>query len=118
MPNISGRYTRAITCTILAGEAESEVIDVSRVAMLVVHMPSAWTAASIGFKASNTVNGTFGPVSNNTGLVQISSPTAGQARITPGDFAALRFIKLWSQDGSGNDVAQVADREIGISVKA
>ena len=113
------RFERNLTVTIAKTANLSEEIDMSDKALLALHMPSAWTAASIGFKASPTPGGTFQPVYNSNGvLVQISSPTASKTYIAPAEIAACRYIKLWSQDGSGANKAQGAERAIGVELKA
>lgn len=85
----------------------------------VVHMPAAWTAASIGFKVSSTVAGTFLPLYDDDGnLVQIDSPTTSKAYAFPDAIYPCRFVKLWSQDGSAADEAQAAERSLVVDLKA
>ena len=93
-------------------------IDMQKVAFLLIHMPAAWTAASIGFKVSQESGGTFLPLYDDDGsLVQIDSPTASKAYVAPAALAAARFVKLWSQDGTGSNTAQGAERTLGVDLK-
>lgn len=107
------------TATIAGSAALSDVIDMTRYAGGIIHMPAAWTAASIGFKVSTTSNGTFLPLYDAEGsLMQISSPSASQAYALPSDIFPARYVKLWSQDGAGSDTTQDAQRSITIDLKA
>jgi hypothetical protein len=94
-------------------------IEMRAFSQMVVHMPAAWTAASIGFKVSNDENGTFLPLYDDDGnLVQIDSPSASQAYVAPAALAAAHWVKLWSQNGSGTNTAQAADRTFTVDLKA
>jgi len=107
------------TGTIANGANLSDEIDVSQYAMLVVHMPAAWTAASIGFKVASASGGTFLPLYDDNGtLVQIDSPTASKAYSAPAEVAGARYVKLWSQDGSGSNANQGGARVITVDLKA
>ena len=119
MPHIFGRYHRVAPATILAGEAESNFIKIATGAIITLHMPAAWTAASIGFKASPTKNGTYNPVYNeNDVLVQVAGADASKVYVAPAEAGAPRFIKIWSQNGSGTDTNQVAEAIIQVEMKA
>jgi hypothetical protein len=96
----------------------SGAFDMSRYSMGVVHMPAAWTAASLGFKVCAEEGGTYLPLYDETGtLVQISSPAASQSYNLPAELAGCRWVKLWSQNGSGTNTAQAAARTIGLDLK-
>jgi hypothetical protein len=117
--NISARYDRYDEVVIAAGEAESNVLDISRVASLTVHMPTAWTAASIGFKVSPTPSGTYLPLYDDDGnLLQIDGPVANRAYVAPTAAGKPRFVKLWSQNGAGVDTVQAAERTLVVDIKS
>jgi hypothetical protein len=113
------RQERAVTATIPAGGALSDAIDMQAYAMGTVHMPAAWDPASLGFKVSTTLAGTYLPLYDESGaLVQIASPAVDQAYTLPARVAACRFVKLWSQNGAGVDVNQTAARSLPVDLKA
>ena len=97
----------------------SDAIDMRPYTMATVHMPAAWTTASIGFKVSTSKGGTFLPLYDDDGnLVQIDSPTASKAYTVPAAVAAAHYIKLWSQDGSASNTAQGAARTLVLDLKS
>lgn len=103
--------------TIAASAALSGEIPMSEYTMGIIHMPDAWTAASIGFQVSPSSGGTFQPLYDNNGvLVEIPSPTADNSFEIPPEAAAARFIKIWSQT-SGSGVNQVAERSLTVDLK-
>lgn len=114
------RKNTTTTVTIASGASLSDEIDMCLYAGMEVHMPSAWTAASIGFYLSRTSGGTFiGPAKDEDGnILQIDSPAVDEPYSTPAELFAARFVKLFSHDGSGNAVNQAADRVLGIDLKA
>lgn len=119
------RENSELSVTIAEGQAESEAIDFRQYAMMALHLPAAWTEAFVGFKVATTPGGTYQPLYGADGaLVQIGDPTgptppvAGQTYVAPAELAAARWVKLWSQDGSGNDTNQDADRVLRVDLKA
>lgn len=97
----------------------TEIIDLRDESMLIVHMPAAWTAASIGFKVASEYAGTYLPLYDDNGnLVQIDAPAVDCAYVAPAEVAACRFVKLWSQDGAAANTNQGAARALVIDKKA
>ena len=112
------RDYKTTTLTIANGANLSDEVDMSGYAMLVVHMPAAWTAASLGFQVSATTGGTFGKLYDDDGnLLQIDAPAASGVYQAPDGVAGCGFLKVWSQDGSGNNTAQGAARSIVVTLK-
>jgi len=112
------RHARSVGVTIANGAALSEAFSMEAFSMGVVHMPAAWTAASIGFKVAATQGGTYLPLyDESASLVQISGPAVDKAYVLPPAAAAMPWVKLWSQDGSGNNTNQGGDRTITVTVK-
>ena len=104
---------------IASGASLSGAIDMRKLTMGVLHMPAAWTAASIGFHVCSTQGGSFQPLYDKNGsLVQISSPAAACAYVLPADLAGCHWIKLWSQDGAGSGANQAAARSFTLDMKA
>jgi len=113
------RLNASKTATIAAGVALSDAIPFAEFAGAVVHMPAAWTAASIGFHVSSTLAGTYTPLYDDDGnLVQIDSPAVDQSYTFPDAVFPCMFIKLWSQDGSAGDTNQVAEASLLVDLKA
>ena len=96
-----------------------EPLDLSIFSGGVLEMPAAITACSLGFKVSADEDGTPVALYDHDGnLVQISSPTAALAYELPPELFACRYVWIWSQNGSGTNTAQAADRSFTISLKS
>jgi len=97
----------------------TEIIDMRDYSLLLIHMSAIWTAASIGFKVASEAAGDFLPLYDDNGtLVQIDSPAVDCAYSAPAEVAVCRFVKLWSQDGTGTDTNQTAARVLLVDKKA
>ena len=112
------------TATFALNGTQSNAIDLEGYQLGALIMPAAWTASSgITFLASDTIDGTYGPVYDDTGTeVKVTAATGGAAgtRIPIVQnalaLASLRFIKLRSGI-AGTEVAQTAARTITLSLK-
>ena len=105
--------------TIANGASLSDVLCMDGHAGGVVIMPGTWTAASIGFKVCDTSGGTFVPLYDASGgLVQIQSPTASNAYVLPEELYGCRYVKLWSQNGSGTNTNQGGARSLTVMMKS
>lgn len=83
----------------------------------ILHMPSGWTAADIGFLVSPTVDGTFSPLYDILGnLVVFTTPAVDTANVLPGELAGSLYVKLWSNTAGANE-AQGADRAFLLDLK-
>ena len=119
--------TRAFThqlVTIVDNTCLSPPIDVRPYHTMQVHIPAAWTAATLGVKVSPVENTTFKPLyiapyRHTLPLIrpEICSVTAGQVYQFPGGIAGSGFVRLWSGDGLGGDEVQTDDRVLGVSLK-
>jgi hypothetical protein len=119
MPVPMARDTHTKTVTIAISGNLSGAIDMRRYSMLIVHMPAAWTAASIGFKVSSSDAGTFQALYDDDGdLVQIDSPAASASYQANAEVAGAHWVKLWSQNGSGTNTAQAAARTLVLDLKS
>ncbi len=57
----------SVTLTIALSGNESTPLATHQYAGGIVHMPAAWTPASLGFKVASEVTGTFLPLTTSTG---------------------------------------------------
>ena len=112
------------TATIALNGTQSNAIDLEGYQLAALIMPAAWTASGgITFLASDALDGTYGPVYDDTGTeVKVTAAASGAAgtRIpivqNAVALASLRFIKLRS-GVAGAEVAQGAERVITLSLK-
>jgi hypothetical protein len=113
------RETAVKTVTIASGAALSDAIDMRDFVYLSVALPSAWTAASIGFYVASSLGGTFQPLYDDDGnLAQIDSPAASKTYSAPAALGGGHFLKLWSQNGSGTNTNQAAERSLVVHLKS
>jgi len=110
-----------IKATIANGQSESGPIDLRDAAgdAGLVGIPSAWTAADLGFKVSDTLAGTYSPLRDESGaLVTVSGIITNAAAWykLPEALRGAMFVKLWSQS-AGVAANQGADRAIAVMVK-
>lgn len=107
------------TVTIASGAAVSDAFDFHLFSMMILLMPAAWTSASVGFKVCPTEDGTYLPLYDADGdIVEVATPSVNCAYDTPAIIPAAHWVKLWSQDGSGNDTNQGAERVVTLMMKA
>jgi hypothetical protein len=111
---------RTVNITIASGAALSEAIrgdDLLGNAGM-VYIP-AWTAASLGFKISDTENGAYVPLRNEFGsLVEITgiqTAAAGWYKL-PTEMMGAAWFKLWSET-SGSDTNQGSARACKVAMK-
>lgn len=113
------RITSIRNMTIANGAAVSGVIDMRFFSGMTVHMPAAWTAASIGFQVCDTADGTFLPLyDKSAAIVEIDGPAVDIAYAAPAEIFASLYVKLWSQDGAAADTNQGAERALIVTLKA
>lgn len=99
------------TATIASGASLSGSIDLTGRILVAVQMPSAWTAASITFQASNDGT-TFDNVYDTAGTELAATVAASRYVVfDPADLASVRWIKLRSGT-SGTPVNQAAERTL------
>ena len=102
--------------TIASGAAESDAVRAHGFTFFYVHMPAAWTAASLGFEVSHD-GVTYAPLYDADGNLVEITPAVDKAYVLPAEVAAAHYLKLWSQT-SGSGVNQAAAREIELVMKA
>lgn len=101
--------------TIANGASASGVIDLTDLVLIAIEMPSAWTAATIAFEASQTVDGTFVPVYDAAGTeLEVTTAASRVVLLPPEATRAFRFVKLRSGPSSAR-VTQGAARALNIA---
>ena len=120
MVYLLSRNWGTVNVTIEGTAALSEAIDMRFFSGGLVVIPSTWTDAELGFKASDSEDGTFYPVYDENGVQltidNIATATA-RAYTLPAELYGANYIKLWSTDGSGGDTNQDDARSIIVIFK-
>jgi len=110
------------TLTIANGASLSSELDMTGMVGGLVIIPSAWTAADVGFSTSEKAGGTFVDVQDETGSrVKISgiATAASMAYDIPAEVFGCRYVKLESIDTSTEAaVNQAAARSIIVTLKS
>lgn len=124
MTRIGERMERSYVeqvCRIGPNQAASEAddyIDMRHFGSGVVQMPGDWTAASLGFLVASQEDGVYQPLYDDDGnLIQIDSPAAGKSYTLPDKVGKVGYIRPWSQNGSGSDTNQTAERRLVFGLK-
>ncbi len=104
-----------------AGVAESQAFSLADLVgdAGLVGVPSAWTAAGLGFKVSDSFAGTYSPLRDEAGaVVQVSGIITNAAAWykLPDALRGALYVKLWSQT-SGSDTNQAAERALVVCAK-
>jgi len=112
------RITSEVTTSIANGAALSSAVNTADHEYGIILMPAAWTAASIGFQISYD-NSTYYKLYDHDGnLLQVDSPAASGAYQIPNAAMTARYMKLWSQNGSGTNTNQAAARTVKLLLKS
>ena len=114
---MSCRSSYTFPVTIPNGTALSNVVSFHEYAYGILHMPAAWTAASIGFQVCSTIDGTFLPLYDEGGTLVELTVTVDQAHPLPAEVLAARYVKIWSETG-GAGVNQGAARSLIVDMKS
>jgi len=116
-----GRFSQTVSLTVGSAAADlglSGSVDFRSYHTMIVTMPTAWTAASIGFLASDSQTGTYRELYDQAANYVVMKASACRALISPSEIAGARYLKLRSDDGSAGSVAQSADRALTLTLKA
>ena len=116
------RHDTVVKVVIEASGNASAAIDTRGFAFANIIMPAAWTTADLGIQVCDTVDGTYAKLTdrlNAYGIdVSIDAAADGAAYPIPPLWVASPFIKLWSHDGTGTNVAQSAERAFTVMLKS
>lgn len=109
---------RDIPFLILSGASLSDALQLNGVHGEAILMPAAWTAAGLGFVASDTVGGVFLPVVDALGVEITFTVAASQMIMMPvGLLRAMNFIRLRSGT-TAVPVNQGANRTLILTTRA
>jgi hypothetical protein len=115
--------SEAISLTIANGAALSEAFDMADKIGGAVYVPGTWTAANVGFKCSDTLDGTYDIALDKAGApIQIGTVNTGRAGwySIPTEIFAHKFVKLWSKSATPateTDVNQAGARAMKVLLK-
>lgn len=123
MTSVMQRRGHTSTVNIAAsGNTSTEYVQIERDAGLSVQVPSAWTAADIGFLGSDSETGTYVDICDSSGSrVKITGIATSEAKWydVPEAVAKHLYIKLQSIDTSDEtDEAQAAARALVVLRKS
>lgn len=124
MSEIQRRSESASVAIAINTAISSTPVYFGRHTMMVIHMPAAWTAASLAFKVGTTPDVTKAQPLYKVGdtgtaaLLQITTPAAATSYVAPAELAPGMYVWLWSQNGSGTNTNQEAARAITLTLKA
>lgn len=111
--------TDTVSAVIANGASQSGVINIRSFLVGALQMPAAWTAAVITFLASDSENGTFDPVYDDSGTevsVTVAASRVVGLDAVAGSLAACQYLKLRSGT-VGAAVNQGAERTIKVFLK-
>ena len=103
--------------TIAASGHTSGAIDFCGKSFMVVHMPAAWTAASLAFQVCALEGGTYTPLYDDDGNLLEIAASASKSFTAPSAIAGCAWVRLWSET-SGSNVTQDAERSFAITMKS
>jgi hypothetical protein len=118
--NVPGSTTLSVG---IADQNEvSDVIDMRQYTRVIVHVPDEWTPANLAVQTASSLGTTnyFPLYDENGGLVRCNGganvvPNASYA--VPSAVSGCRYIKLWSEDGTGGSVPQNGNRTLVVDLK-
>ncbi len=114
-PYIQRMFT-TLSVNIAINTALSEPINSSSFVGGVLHLPSAWTAASIAFQVSSEVDGTYQPLYDEANALIELTVAASRTYALPSKLFGSHFIKLWSET-AGSGVNQLVARILTVDLK-
>jgi hypothetical protein len=107
----SNLLPKNIVATITAGTALSDAIDLGDGILTAIHMPAAWTAATLTFQVSDDSGTTWSELRNTAGVAVTVAAAAAAIRLEVDTtaFKSTAFLKVRSGT-SATPVNQAADR--------
>lgn len=98
--------------TIASGQQDSAAVNLVGGTLCGVYLPAAFTGASLTFKASTAVGGTYKEVLNEDGTPYTVTVSAdGYSPVDPSVFAGVLFLKVRSASAEG------AGRSLDLSIR-
>jgi len=105
------------TVTIAKDGALSGAFDARALTEIWLVTPAAWTAAVLGFQVCPTVDGTFAPLYDSAGVLVGETLAISATQPVPAGVVGAGFVKLWSRDGAGANIGQVAARTFTVVMR-
>lgn len=108
---------------IAASAAISGAFDMSEFEGGLLNVGSAWTAGNMGFKISDTLDGTYDLALDDTGVpIQITTVNTGRAGwyVIPSKLFPAKYVKVWSKSAvaaTETDVNQESARTMKVVLK-
>jgi hypothetical protein len=105
------------TVTIASGASLSGIIHCGAGVPVQILMPASWTAADITFQTSQSADGAFSDLYDESGNeVKVIANASRAIAVEGANFAGVRFLKLRSGT-TGSAVNQDADRSITLVMR-
>ena len=82
--------------TIANGAAASAAIDLAGTTLCGIHLPAAFTGASLSFTAAPTLGGTYQTLQRNGADLSVTVAQGKYISLTAGDFIGVQFLKIVS----------------------
>jgi|SRR5665213_235393 len=96
-----GFFNPAQSVTIADGEQISETISTGGFELCGINLPAAFTGTALTFLVCSTVDGTFLPLYNTSGLVSYTVAQGRYIAINPADFHGVAFLQIQSGSAEG-----------------
>lgn len=115
-PRPSSR-THVLATISTAADGLSDVINLTGLTLSSIQCATAWTAATIGFKANVDGSTDYFDVYGSTGdLLTFQAGANRVLRFDPAFFAGIQHLQLISETTAGSPVAQAASRVIKLGL--
>ena len=112
-----------VSLTIASGAAISNAFNMTTYVAGMVITPGTWTAANIGFKVCDTVDGTYVIAKDKDGVpIQIGTVATGaaDAYAIPFEIFSAAYVKVWSKNATAateTDINQAGERVLKVMLK-
>ena len=112
-------YYKTATSVIADGGNLGTVVDLGDSVLVGVIIDSLWDAGDeLGFKVCDTEGGTYVPLyDKDASLVSLGVTASRAYSLDPQIFGQWRYIKAWSQNGSGTNAAQAGGSTVTFTMK-
>lgn len=112
-------YAKTRTSTIADGGNLGTAVDLDDAIAVGVIIDSLWDSGDqLGFKVCDTEGGTYVPLyGSDAALVTLAVVASCAYALDTEEIAPWRFIKAWSQNGSGENAAQTGGAVVTFVMK-
>lgn len=107
MPDV-GNTHKIISTAIASGQTDSDAIDLGGLKVFSIYLPAAFTGTTLGFKASDSIDGTFQTLYDDAGGAISITVAQGRTVGLTSQYASMavascRYIKLVSGSSEAGD---------------